>query len=85
MALFFVTFLPQFLPADNGSPRADALLLSAVFAMLYVAWFATYVVAVARLGTWLRQAGRKARIERVTRRAARRASRPGWRPTGALT
>jgi threonine/homoserine/homoserine lactone efflux protein len=66
VALFFVTFLPQFLPTDSGSPRADALLLSAVFATLYVAWFSTYVAAVARLGAWLRRPTVKARVERVT-------------------
>ncbi len=66
VALFFVTFLPQFLPTDSGSPRADALVLSAVFATLYVAWFSTYVAAVARLGAWLRRPAVKARVERVT-------------------
>src|SRR5688572_14854281 len=30
VALFFVTFLPQFLAADSGSPRAEALLLSGI-------------------------------------------------------
>src|SRR6266540_4192746 len=49
VALFFVTFLPQFLAADGGSPRAQALLLSAVFAGLYLAWFSLYVVSVEQL------------------------------------
>jgi len=31
VALFFVTFLPQFLSTDSGSPRAEALLLSGIF------------------------------------------------------
>ena len=66
VALFFVTFLPQFLPADSGSPRVDALLLSAVFAGLYVAWFGSYAVLVDRFGRWLRRPAVKARIERVT-------------------
>jgi threonine/homoserine/homoserine lactone efflux protein len=66
VALFFVTFLPQFLPTESGSPRADALLLSAVFAVLYAAWFSTYVAAVARLGSWLRRPAVRARVERVT-------------------
>jgi len=66
VALFFVTFLPQFLPTESGSPRADALLLSAVFAVLYVAWFSTYVAAVARLGRWLRRPAVRARVDRVT-------------------
>lgn len=66
VALFFLTFLPQFLPVGSGSPRADALLLSAIFAVLYVAWFSTYVAVVDRLGRWLRRPAVKARIERFT-------------------
>ncbi|TWF82328.1 threonine/homoserine/homoserine lactone efflux protein [Pseudonocardia hierapolitana] len=66
VALFFVTFLPQFLTADSGSPRAEALLLSGVFVVLYVAWFGLYVAAVDRLGRWLRRPRVKARIEQVT-------------------
>ncbi len=37
-----------------------------MFAALYVAWFAGYVVVVDRLGRWLRRPSVKARIERVT-------------------
>lgn len=66
VALFFVTFLPQFLSADSGSPRAEALLLSAIFGLLYLAWFGLYVVAVERLGRWLRRPRVQANIERVT-------------------
>ena len=66
VALFFVTFLPQFLPTDSGSPRAEALMLSAVFALIYVSWFSTYVMLVERFGRWLRRPAVKARIEQVT-------------------
>jgi threonine/homoserine/homoserine lactone efflux protein len=66
VALFFVTFLPQFLSADTGSPRTQALLLSGIFALLYLAWFGLYVAAVDRLGRWLRRPSVKARIEQVT-------------------
>ena len=66
VALFFVTFLPQFLSADSGSPRGEAMLLSAIFAGLYLAWFGLYVAAVERLGRWLRRPRVKARIEQVT-------------------
>jgi threonine/homoserine/homoserine lactone efflux protein len=66
VALFFVTFLPQFLSPDSGSPRAEALLLSAIFAGLYLAWFGLYVAAVHRLGRWLQRPRVKARIEQVT-------------------
>jgi threonine/homoserine/homoserine lactone efflux protein len=66
VALFFVTFLPQFLSADSGSPRAEALLLSGIFGALYLAWFGLYVAAVDRLGRWLQRPRVKARIEQVT-------------------
>jgi threonine/homoserine/homoserine lactone efflux protein len=66
VALFFVTFLPQFLAADSGSPRAEALLLSGIFGVLYLAWFGLYIAAVDRLGRWLRRPRVKARIEQVT-------------------
>jgi threonine/homoserine/homoserine lactone efflux protein len=66
VALFFVTFLPQFLSADAGSPRTEALMLSVIFALLYLAWFGSYVAAVDRLGRWLRRPTVKARIEQVT-------------------
>ena len=66
VALFFVTFLPQFLSADSGSLRAEALLLSGIFAVLYLAWFGLYVAAVDRLGRWLRRPRIKARIEQLT-------------------
>jgi threonine/homoserine/homoserine lactone efflux protein len=65
VALFFVTFLPQFLPA-HGGVLDRALLLSLVFAALYVAWFSFYVVAVDRLGSFLRRPHVRARIEQVT-------------------
>jgi threonine/homoserine/homoserine lactone efflux protein len=66
VALFFVTFLPQFLSADSGSPRTEALLLSGIFGVLYLAWFGLYVAAVDRLGRWLRRPRVRARIEQVT-------------------
>ncbi|HWM73676.1 MAG TPA: LysE family translocator [Nocardioides sp.] len=66
VALFFVTFLPQFLSTETGSARAQAMVLSAVFALIYLAWFGLYVAAVDRLGRWLRRPSVKARIEQVT-------------------
>jgi threonine/homoserine/homoserine lactone efflux protein len=69
VALFFVTFLPQFLSAGDpaaGPARLRALLLSAVFGLLYLAWFGLYVTAVNNLGRLLRRPRIKAAIERVT-------------------
>ena len=66
VALFFVTFLPQFLTTDGASPRTEALLLSGIFGVLYLTWFGLYVAAVDRLGRWLQRPRVKARIEQVT-------------------
>ena len=66
VALFFVTFLPQFLSADAGSPRVQALVLSSIFAALYLAWFGFYVAVVNRLAIWLRRPAVKARVEQVS-------------------
>ena len=45
-------------------PRA--LLLSLVFAILYLCWFTLYVISVDRLGRVLRRPRVRARIEQVT-------------------
>ncbi|GAA2600753.1 LysE family translocator [Streptomyces tubercidicus] len=65
VALFFVTFLPQFLPAGhNVFPRA--LLLSLAFALIYLLWFSLYVLTVDHFGKVLRRPRVRARIEQVT-------------------
>jgi threonine/homoserine/homoserine lactone efflux protein len=68
VALFFLTFLPQFLSTGSsaGAARGQALLLSGVFALLYLAWFGLYVAAVDGLGRLLRRPRVKAALERVT-------------------
>jgi threonine/homoserine/homoserine lactone efflux protein len=68
VALFFLTFLPQFLStgATVGATKAQALLLSAVFAALYLTWFSLYVLLVDGLGRVLRRPRVKAAIERLT-------------------
>ncbi|WP_449065862.1 LysE family translocator [Planomonospora algeriensis] len=65
VALFFVTFLPQFLPA-HGNTLGRALLLSAIFAGLYLLWFGFYNVVVDRIGALLRAPRVRARVEQVT-------------------
>jgi threonine/homoserine/homoserine lactone efflux protein len=65
VALFFVTLLPQFLSAGTASPRVQALLFSAIFAGLYLAWFGLYVAAVECLGRWLRKPTVRARVDQV--------------------
>jgi threonine/homoserine/homoserine lactone efflux protein len=64
-ALFFLTFVPQFLP-DHGSTLAVSLLLSAVFAALYLAWFTGLLAVVGLASDALRRPRVKAWIERLT-------------------
>jgi len=64
-AVFFVTFLPQFLPAgEPGFPRSLALM--AIFALIYALWFCALVAGVDRAAGWLRRARVQAWLERVT-------------------
>jgi threonine/homoserine/homoserine lactone efflux protein len=65
VALFFLTFVPQFLP-DSGSTLPVGLALSAIFAALYVAWFSGLVALVGLASDALRRPRVKAWIERVT-------------------
>ena len=65
VALFFLTFLPQFLPSHHAALPA-ALALSAIFAVIYVAWFSTLIWFVDRLGRALRKPAIQRRLERVT-------------------
>lgn len=64
VALFFLTFLPQFLPS-TGSTLLAAIGLSAIFAAIYVAWFSGLVVLVDKVSGVLRRPRVKAWIERV--------------------
>ncbi len=64
-ALFFLTFVPQFLP-DHGSTLPAALLLSAIFAVLYLVWFSGLVAVVGLASDALRRPRVKAWIERFT-------------------
>ncbi|UYM06051.1 LysE family translocator [Solicola gregarius] len=66
VALFFVTFLPQFLSSDTASPHGEAMLFSASFAALYVLWFGLYVAVVDRIGRVLRRPRVRIWIERTT-------------------
>src|SRR3954454_20263445 len=65
VALFFLTFVPQFLP-DHGSTLAVSLLLSATFAALYLVWFSGMVAVVGLASDALRRPCVKAWIERFT-------------------
>jgi threonine/homoserine/homoserine lactone efflux protein len=68
VALFFLTFVPQFLP-DHGATLPAALLLSATFAAIYLVWFSGLVTLVELVGNALRRPRVQAWTERVTRGA----------------
>src|SRR5918999_1442920 len=65
VALFFLTFVPQFLP-DQGASLPAALALSAIFAAIYLAWFTGMVTLVELVGNALRRPRVQAWTERVT-------------------
>jgi threonine/homoserine/homoserine lactone efflux protein len=65
IALFFLTFLPQFVPAD-AAPLPTALALSAVFAALYLAWFGGLLALVGLVASTLRRPRVQAWMERVS-------------------
>jgi threonine/homoserine/homoserine lactone efflux protein len=65
VALFFLTFLPQFVPAD-AAPLPTALALSAVFAALYLAWFGGLLALVGLVARTLRRPRVQAWMERVS-------------------
>jgi threonine/homoserine/homoserine lactone efflux protein len=65
VALFFLTFLPQFVPAD-AAPLPTALALSAVFAALYLTWFGGLLALVGLVASTLRRPRVQAWMERVS-------------------
>jgi threonine/homoserine/homoserine lactone efflux protein len=65
LAVFFVTFLPQFLPTTGPVLKA-ALTYCGVFAVLYLTWFSLYVFTIDRFGSLLRRQKVRSGIEYVT-------------------
>jgi threonine/homoserine/homoserine lactone efflux protein len=65
VALFFLTFVPQFLP-DGGPTLPVSLGLSAIFAAIYLTWFSGLVTLVGLASDVLRRRSVKAWIEGVT-------------------
>jgi threonine/homoserine/homoserine lactone efflux protein len=64
-ALFFLTFLPQFLP-DHGARLPSAIALAAIFEVLYLAWFSGLIGLVGLVGDWLRRPRARAWMDRVS-------------------
>jgi threonine/homoserine/homoserine lactone efflux protein len=65
VGVFYVTFLPQFVPA-GAAPAGFVLLLAAVHAALGLLWFAALVLATRPLGRFLRRPGPARFLNRAT-------------------
>jgi threonine/homoserine/homoserine lactone efflux protein len=65
VALFFLTFLPQFLP-DHGPRLPAAIAMAAVFEVLYLAGVTGTIAIVEVVGDWLRRPRARAWMERVS-------------------
>jgi len=65
VGIFYVTFLPQFIPA-GADVLSFSLLLAAVHAALGVAWFAVLVAATRPLARWLSRPAVMRALDRLT-------------------
>ena len=55
VGIFYVSFLPQFIPADSASPRSLMLLFAGIHALEGIAWFAVLTFATDRIAPVLRK------------------------------
>lgn len=65
IAVFFTSFLPQFVPGKHPSFFA-LLVLGLLFGALGLAWLTTYSILVARAGDFLRRAGIRRALDGLT-------------------
>ncbi len=65
MAVFFLTFLPQFVtPGPDVTPQTAAL--GTLFCAMAAIWFVVYILALGRLAPWLTRPPVRLALERVT-------------------
>jgi threonine/homoserine/homoserine lactone efflux protein len=65
MAVFFLTFLPQFVtPGSHASLQTATL--GALFCAMAGVWFVVYILALGRLAPWLRRPRVRLTLERLT-------------------
>jgi threonine/homoserine/homoserine lactone efflux protein len=62
---FYLTLLPQFVPAGDAS-QGHALLLAATHAMIVILWFSMLAVVTGGIRPWLRRPGVVPALDRVT-------------------
>jgi len=65
VGVFYVTFLPQFIPA-GASVAGFSLLLAGVHAVLTAVWFAVLIALTVPLGRWLRRPAVVKAMDRLT-------------------
>jgi threonine/homoserine/homoserine lactone efflux protein len=65
MAVFFVTFLPQFVPT-GGNVGLHTLLLGLLFNVLASSWWMMYILLVSRIRPWLARERIRKLVDRVT-------------------
>ena len=65
IAVFFTSFLPQFTPAHHASFGA-LVLLGLLFCLVGLTWLTIYVLAVARIGDFLRRPGPRRLLDGFT-------------------
>lgn len=65
MGVFYITFLPQFVPA-GGNVAVWTFVLAAVHVLLALVWFAVLIAATVPLGRFLRRPGAINAMDRLT-------------------
>ena len=65
VGVFYVSFLPQFIPA-HMSAGPFIFLLATIHAVLGVAWFAALIAATSPLKRWLQRSAVVRRLDRIT-------------------
>ena len=65
VALFFLTFLPQFVTLD-ANVTAQTAALGLLFCAMGISFLVVYILALARVSTWLSRSAVQRTIERVT-------------------
>lgn len=65
VGVFYVSFLPQFVPAGASVP-VHTFVLASVHVALSLAWFALLIAALGPLGRWLRRPAALKTLDRLT-------------------